>query len=226
MEVQSWLRFQKPILLEGMASHFFPAEALASVIKENYPEIVRKNALMSIEAYRLAYMDAAEADATANLADFPIASTGKFMRWAMPEHYPLRAAVFVSRFQSDLAGRTGPLTGDETWASRGARPGSGRIFVYGQEMDPRPAFDRVLVGPVVSATLLHLTAALELHYLKHGRYPLTLAELETGLSPGALRDMDGEPFGYSIDAGGAHFILSSKGQYNTPDIWSTMPDAK
>ncbi|MES2709616.1 MAG: hypothetical protein V4726_23665 [Verrucomicrobiota bacterium] len=226
----SHLSFQKPLLLEGMARHALPAGILEKIIKDNYPELLRRSARRSFEYARLNLVSRMERDRGAWWANLKQQKPWKsVLEFATPDYLFMRMAVRYSRFYAVMPQAAAPLEGEESWAFKAAslkEPWNlnfGPIAIFGNDLSQRGQFITWLIQPVVSATLHHLAAALELHYLKYGRYPAGLAELETGLSPGALRDVEGQPFGYSIDAEGAHFTLTSNGLYNTKDIWSTLP---
>lgn len=204
------LQIQKCLLLEGIAAHQLPTEILTAILSENYPEIMRKAARRSVEVKRVGFLEGIEADAQGS--GRPLAQMGlrnALLTLVRPDYYWTRKAVFRSQYDSEFAMAMRPLTGEDTWASRMGGLSTDRGKRFGDNPDQQKAFDGVLIHPVISATLHHLAAALELHYLQHGRYPADLSGLETGLSSFALRDADGKPFAYSTDTSGAHFALSS-----------------
>lgn len=225
---ETYLDCQRQLLLTGMRTHRIPEETLRSILTENYPEAMRKAVRRGMEISRLRFVLGAQ-EYRPNWNILPLSdpwreTVSRLIRDFTTPYTLARDTVRTSRDVSAKMLVSGPLEPGETWASRKAQL-DGRIQTqhppWFGDSSQQLQFSWVVIRPVLTGTLHHVAAALELHWLKYGRYPVTLAGLDSGLPETALRDGDGQPFAYTTDAEGAHFSLSAG-----KDIkgWSTMPE--
>jgi hypothetical protein len=226
---EPFLECQKQLLLAGMRTHRIPEETLHFILAENYPQAMISGARREMEISRVRWVLGAQEyrpDWSLRLGAHSFRETLVDLRTEFTRPYTMaRNAVRESRDYSEQIAMSGSLAPGETWASRKNQL-SGEMQTehppWIADYSLRSKFTWAVIRPVLVGTLHHVAASLELHWLKHGRYPATLAELESGLPETALRDSDGQPFTYTTDETGAHFSLSAWKGING---WSTMPQS-
>lgn len=142
-----------------------------------------------------------------------------------PEGPRLRLCARTSRFYSNIVEDvTRPLQPGETWQQRvKAQIDAGMPAWFGDSISE--GTPQLVVRPVMHARLFRVACLLELHYLKNGRYPASLAAvLPADIHP--FDDLDGQPLRYGIDAEGKSFRLWSVAWDGKDDSNNTDPKTR
>lgn len=239
----STVRLQKTLLRAGIVAHAWPADFLRSYLEDNYPALLQKSGRRAFEGDRL-IMSGRFEHYRSTLLPLRNAPLSQVILWEYlaPDYYYINAAVRCSQYYAGIHAAAEPLEPQESWASRtpgfpAMRPTYGPVGTFYLEYDPKDFLLGSHVYPIIQATLQHLAAALELHYLTRGRYPMALDELNPASSVPflPLKDIDGQTIRYITDAFGSHFTLISVGADGLLDsppngsddiVFSTDPQRK
>jgi hypothetical protein len=212
MKASHALDSQKSLLLEGMLSHQWPESVLEALKNENYPTLMETAARRSLEHSR---MDTISFYEHASLPDSIYAKSGSFKQvfWKLitPDYYFSMRATHYSRIFAELHTAARPLGHDENWNSRVAvmngAPVPAKLTWMEISLDQRSEVVNYRLVPLFMARLQHLAVALELHHLRHQRYPAKLEELVPSVPLAMLMDTDGQPISYTTNAEGTHFTM-------------------
>ena len=221
------IRAENTLLQTGMRLHRWPASVLKELLATNYPERLQQITRRAIQYERVLYCshfenfpDSFYGSGSDWLKNYPYRTF--FLRHLVPDYLPMRAAVRASQHYTRLHESAAPLARNESWPARMRTladvPGLhlGPIAIFGNrahDRGPMWEFENFYETPIIQVSIRHLAIAMELHYLIHAKYPLSLDQLDPSLalSPQFTKDLDGQPLRYAVDAAGSHFTIYSEG---------------
>ena len=244
LKLLSLIRVENTLLQTGMRLHRWPASVLKELLAANYPERLQQISRCAFEYDRITsyspfenFPDSFYGSGSDWLKNYPFRNF--LLRHLVPDYLPMRAAVRTSQHHTRLHESAAPLAKNESWPARMRTladvPGLhlGPIAIFGNrahDRGPMWEFEILHVTPIIQVSIRHLAIAMELHYLIHAKYPLSLDQLDPSLalSPQITKDLDGQPLRYAVDAAGSHFTIYSEGMSGvgnlTDDIvFSTDP---
>lgn len=204
----SWM---EGVLREGMKDHHWTERALTSLLEEDHRPLYHQAWARAAETERAFGCGVYESqNSDAFRAPERIRS---FLGAICPDGLWLRACIRSSRFNEGWGKETGPLSPGESWALRAQRfdelPKPSMSF-FETEDDHHYNFIISLVAPCfVKIEITRTAIRLERHWLKHHRYPATLAELDPVPPEGIPLGMDGKPLRYRTNAEGSTFRVWS-----------------
>lgn len=214
------IRSQSTLLREGLIRHAWPAEVLTTIMARNYPALMQVSSRRAYEADRLATTEVLE-NYDKTLLPLKESTPWEHFLWEdlAPDYYYINAAILNSKFNESCHAALKPLEANEFWLSRSlSQPEEptnfGPVRPYAPFYDLRYYPIMLHAVPVMHATLQHLAAALEMHFLENGRYPSALDQLfyPASVPSVPLKDMDGQPIRYTTDGAGSFFTLRSVGE--------------